>query len=55
MDAAINYVISLWEKLIGVLGSLFVVEDISLLSVIIGVTVIVTVITVVFRSSERGE
>lgn len=54
MDAAINYIISLWEKLIDSFDNMIVTDDISLLGVIIAVVVIVTTVTLVFGGENGG-
>ena len=54
MDAAIEYIISLWERLIDTLDGFIVTGDISLLGVIIAVVVIVTTVTLVFGGENGG-
>lgn len=54
MDAAINYVISLWEQLIDTLDGFIVSGDISFLGVIIAIIVVVTTVTLVFGGKSGG-
>ncbi len=52
MEKAIEYVTSLWGKSIDTLDSLEVVPGVTILSVLLGVIVVVTIIGFVFKGGE---